>query len=163
VCFAPAFSGLHPPYNDPTCRAAFFGVSFASRPEHFVRALLEALAFRAVELLQTASDDLRIAPTAVRLDGGCSQNKLIVQTIADLAQITIHLPHCLEMTALGAAMLAGVGAQLWSSEEAPRRAVGARIRESVVPRIAAGSVEHQQLSARFAQWKDYMRRLTASP
>ncbi|MCA9523331.1 MAG: glycerol kinase, partial [Myxococcales bacterium] len=82
---------------------------------HIVRAALEGIALSCAELLESMSGDLGRSLTEIKVDGGATANSLLLETQADLLGAPIVRPEIVETTALGAAMLAGLGCGLWSS------------------------------------------------
>jgi glycerol kinase len=114
VVIVPALSGLGAPHWRPEARAAITGISFATTRAHIVRAALEAMALQTHDLARAfAGDDARW--TSLRIDGGMSANDWIAQDLADILDLPVERPDFVETTALGAAMLAGVGAGLFGS------------------------------------------------
>ena len=116
VVIVPALSGLGAPHWRPDARASFTGMTFATTRAHIVRAALEAMALQTHDLAEAfAGDGARWA--ALRIDGGMSANDWIAQDLADILALPVARPDFVETTALGAAMLAGVGAGLFGSLE----------------------------------------------
>lgn len=117
------FSGTICPEINPNARGAFTGISLHHKREHFVRALVESVAFLLrdnVDLLR----DLSIPVDKVRSLGGAAKSDLWLQIKANVLNTTIEVPKCSEAASLGAAMMAGVGAGIYSSfEEAGETAV----------------------------------------
>jgi glycerol kinase len=114
VYLVPALSGLGAPHWLPDARAAISGLSFASRKAHVARAALEAMAHQTGDLKTAfAADGADWAE--LRVDGGMIVNNWLVQDLADMLEIAVERPHFVETTAMGAAMLAGVGAGLYPS------------------------------------------------
>jgi glycerol kinase len=114
VVIVPALSGLGAPHWRPEARAAITGMSFATTRAHIVRAALEAMALQTHDLAEAfAGDGARW--TSLRIDGGMSANDWIAQDLADVLALPVERPDFVETTALGAAMLAGVGAGLFGS------------------------------------------------
>ncbi len=108
VCFVPAFVGLGAPYWDPYARGAIFGISRGTTKAHIVRAVLEAMAFQTADVLAVMQKDSGHSPESLRVDGGASANDLLLQMQADVLNLPILRPSCIETTALGAASLAGL-------------------------------------------------------
>jgi glycerol kinase len=114
VVIVPALSGLGAPHWRPEARASITGMSFSTTRAHVVRAALEAMALQTQDLAEAfAADGARW--TALRIDGGMSANDWVAQDLADILALPVERPHFVETTALGAAMLAGVGAGLFGS------------------------------------------------
>jgi glycerol kinase len=114
VYLVPALSGLGAPHWNPTARAAIHGLTFAAKKAHVARAALEAMAHQTHDLKTAfAADGADWAE--LRVDGGMVSNGWMVQDLADILAVEVERPDFVETTALGAAMLAGVGAGLYGS------------------------------------------------
>lgn len=114
VYLVPALSGLGAPHWTPNARASISGLSFAAKKAHVVRAALEAMAHQTADLKAAfAADGADWAE--LRIDGGMVANDWMAQDLADMLDIGVERPKFVETTALGAAMLAGVGAGLYKS------------------------------------------------
>ncbi|HYI63515.1 MAG TPA: glycerol kinase GlpK [Allosphingosinicella sp.] len=116
VTLVPALSGLGAPHWEPGARAAITGLSFASTSAHIVRAGLEAMAHQTRDLMSAFAAD-GAAWQRLKIDGGMSANDWLAQDLADMLDLEVERPAFVETTALGAAMLAGVGAGLFGSLE----------------------------------------------
>jgi glycerol kinase len=113
VQFVPALTGLGAPWWRPEARGAISGVSLASTRAHVVRAALEAMAHQSHDLKTAfAADGCDWA--RLRIDGGMVANDWIAQDLADMLAIPVERPAFTETTALGAAMLAGVGCGIFT-------------------------------------------------
>jgi len=115
VVLVPAFTGLGAPYWDGHARGLLIGLTRGSGSAHIARAALEAIALQTVDLVDAMNRDTGTSMTVLRVDGGASQNDLLMQIQADLLGIPVLRPCQTETTALGAAWLAGLGAGVWSS------------------------------------------------
>jgi glycerol kinase len=114
VYLVPALSGLGAPHWRADARGAIHGLSFAVKKAHIVRAALEAMAHQTYDLKTAfAADGADWAE--LRIDGGMVTNDWMAQDLADILDITVERPSFVETTALGAAMLAAVGAGLYPS------------------------------------------------
>lgn len=114
VYLVPALSGLGAPYWRPDARGAISGLSFSATKAHIARAALEAMAHQANDLKTAyAADGSDWAE--LRIDGGMVANDWMAQDLADILNIPVERPAFIETTALGAAMLAGVGAGMYRS------------------------------------------------
>jgi glycerol kinase len=114
VYLVPALSGLGAPWWRPDARAAITGLSFSANRAHIVRAALEAQALQTHDLKTAFAGD-RCDWTRLRIDGGMAANDWLAQDLADMLGVTVERPGFVETTAMGAAMLAGVGAGLFGS------------------------------------------------
>ncbi|WP_336985760.1 glycerol kinase GlpK [Altererythrobacter aquiaggeris] len=125
VVIVPALSGLGAPHWRSEARGVIAGLSFNSGKAQIARAALEAMAHQTHDLA-SAFDADGAAWTSLKIDGGMSANDWMAQDIADIMNLPVERPDFVETTALGAAMLAGVGAGIYSSlEEASVRMRGA--------------------------------------
>ena len=129
----PAFTGLGAPYWDPYARGTIVGLTRGVNKYHIIRATLESLAFQTYEVLKAMEEDSRIHLADLRVDGGASANDLIMQMQADLIDVPVYRPVCVETTAMGAAYLAGLAVGYWKSPEDIRRnwAVGKTFQPSL--------------------------------
>ncbi|CAB1458670.1 unnamed protein product [Pleuronectes platessa] len=116
VCFVPSFSGLQAPLNDPKACASLMGLKPTTTKSHLVRAILESVAFRNKQLYETMLKETRIPITKIRVDGGVSANDFIMQLTADLFGRKVARRQHHEMSCLGAAFVAGLGAGYWRSQ-----------------------------------------------
>jgi len=114
VYLVPAFTGLGAPYWDSKARGAIVGLTRDSTDAEIVRAGLESIAYQTKDLIDAMVKDGAVLST-LRVDGGMVANNWFLQFLADMLQISIQRPRCIETTALGAAYLAGLGANLYSS------------------------------------------------
>lgn len=114
VYFVPAFSGLFAPHWRPDARGTIVGLTRFANRAHILRAALEAAAFQTMEVVDAMNRDLAEPIRELRVDGGMSQNSLLLQFQADLLNIPVIRPTIIETTALGAAYAAGIGAGIWA-------------------------------------------------
>ncbi len=112
VYLVPALTGLGAPWWDPHATGAISGLSFASSRAHLVRAALEAMAYQAHDLKEAFAAD-GVDWSTLRVDGGMVANNWLAQDLADVLALPVERPRFAETTALGAAMLAGVGCGLF--------------------------------------------------
>jgi glycerol kinase len=145
VAFVPALSGLGAPYWDPDARGLITGITRGTTRAHLARATLEAIAFQVNDVTLAMSEDLGRPIARMRVDGGAAQNDLLLQTQSDLGALTVERPTELESTARGAAMLAGLGAGLFSSPEDAARMI--RLDRAFSPQIDAAT-----RTAELARW-----------
>jgi glycerol kinase len=117
VVLVPAFTGLGAPHWDPYARAALVGLTRGSGRGHLARAALEAMAYQTVDVARLMERDSGRALEQLRVDGGAAVNDLLCQFQADVLGVEVLRPQMAETTVLGAAMLAGIGAGVWSSTD----------------------------------------------
>ena len=121
VYLVPAFTGLGAPWWDMYSRGTIVGLTRGTGRAHIVRAALEAIAYQSADLMEAMAADLGYEPSVLQVDGGASANAFLMQFQADIAGVPVVRPRVLETTALGAALLAGLGAGVYSSPEEATR------------------------------------------
>lgn len=121
VQIVPAFVGLGAPHWDPEARGLICGMTRGTKPAHFARAVLEAMALQNVDILLAMEKDSGKKLRSVRVDGGAVENNLLMQMQADFLGVTVERPKNIESTSLGAAFVAGLGAGFWSSKDDIRK------------------------------------------
>ena len=118
IFFVPAFAGLGTPYWDPHARGLIIGLTRGTTRAHLIRAALESIAFQSVDLcdaLTGKGGHFGGKIPRLQVDGGASQNQFLMQFQADVLKSEVHVNLNPEMTALGVAMLASLGAGLTPS------------------------------------------------
>lgn len=108
VIIVPAFVGLGAPYWNDKCQGAIFGLTRGVDKRHLVRAALESQAYQSKDLLEVMQEDINEKVTSLKVDGGATANKYLLQFQADILGIPVLKPTNPESTALGAARLAGL-------------------------------------------------------
>jgi glycerol kinase len=117
VYLVPAFAGLGAPLWDPYARGIIIGITRGTTAAHIARAALESIAYQSADLLGCMRIDSGIDITELRVDGGATVNDTLMQFQADLLGIPVMRPPMREITALGAAYLAGLAVGYWKSLE----------------------------------------------
>ena len=114
VYLVPAFTGLGAPWWDMYSRGTIVGLTRGTGRAHIVRAALEAIAYQSADLMDAMVKDSGTAPQQLQVDGGASANGFLMQFQADICGVPVVRPRVLETTALGAALLAGLGAGVYT-------------------------------------------------
>ena len=117
VVVVPSLSGLGAPHWDPDARGVIWGMTRGTEPGHLARATLEGIALQNVDILAAMENDSGDTLVDLKVDGGASANNLLMQMQADFLHCGIVRPAITETTALGAALLAGLGAGLFPDLE----------------------------------------------
>lgn len=146
VHFVPALFGLGAPYWNDTARGLISGLTGGTRPAHLARAALESIAFQVRDVLDALELDIGQPPRCLLADGGGSRNDLLMQIQADLSGVPVARSASAELSALGAAWLAGLASGVWSSEDELESLAPAGDR--FVPRISADERE-----SRVSRWR----------
>ena len=117
VYFVPALTGMGAPYWDPDARGTIVGLTMGVSAAHIARAALEGIAFQTMDVVAAMEKDAGILISELKVDGGASRNDLMMQFQADILGTEVIRSSLSEVTALGAAYMAGLGAGLWKSVE----------------------------------------------
>lgn len=117
VVFVPAFTGLGAPYWDMYARGCLLGITRGTGKAHIARAVLESIAYESYDLFEAMEEESGMKISELRVDGGASRSRFLMQYQADLIDRRVMRPECLETTALGAAMLAGLAVGVWKDEK----------------------------------------------
>jgi glycerol kinase len=112
--FVSAFTGLGAPHWDMYARGAMLGLTRATTKAHFARAVLEGIAFQIRDLVETMEKDAGVKLPELKVDGGASVSNIMMQIQANLLNVRVNRPKCVESTALGAACLAGLAVGVFS-------------------------------------------------
>ncbi len=155
VYFVPALAGLAAPYWDSQARGAIVGLTRGVTRAHLARAALEGIAFRTRDVVEAMARDTGRALSGLKVDGGASANRFLMQTLADQLGVEVRVAAMRESTALGAAYLAGLGAGLW--REPAETAALWREAAHYRPR-GAESYRGDPPDALYAQWRRAVER-----
>jgi glycerol kinase len=117
VYIVPAFAGLGAPHWNQHARGTIVGMTRGTNSGHFARAALEAIAYQTRDVLKAMEADSGIDIRELRVDGGATENDLLMQFQSDILGAPVIRPKILETTALGAAYLAGLAVGYWESQE----------------------------------------------
>jgi glycerol kinase len=148
LTFVPAFAGLGAPHWQPEARGLIAGITGGTTRAHLVRATLEAMSQQTADLIEAFAAD-GVVPSVLRVDGGMTANNWLCQDIADATGLVVERPRVIETTALGAAMVAGVGSGIFPSLEiAAGRMVASETR--FAPRTTPHAREEQRAAWRRA-------------
>ena len=115
VYFVPAFVGLGTPYWDDDVRGAVFGLTRSTNKDSFVKATLEGIAYQCKDVFDIVEEETGTKIESLKVDGGATHNKFLMQFQSDILGCEIKLPKCLETTALGAAYLAGLNSGFYEN------------------------------------------------
>ena len=152
VYLVPAFTGLGAPYWDPDSRGAIFGLTRNSGPNEIARAALQSVGYQTRDLAEAMTGDMGgTGDTVLRVDGGMTASDWTMQFLADILGAPVDRPKVLETTALGAAWLAGMAAEVYPGAEefAKTWALDQRFEPQMDP---------DTRNAAYAGWKDAVAR-----
>ena len=115
VLFVPALFGLGTPHWDYGARGTLLGITRGTSRSHVVRAVLEGIAHRGADMVDSVVAATQLEVNSIRIDGGMSRNPTFVQALANATSRNVEVSPITEATTLGAAFLAGVGVSFWPS------------------------------------------------
>jgi glycerol kinase len=157
VYMVPGFVGLGAPHWDPEARGLICGLTLDATAAHIARAALEAVAYQTHDLVEAMTADGGDPPMTLRIDGGMAANDWFCQFLADILKTVVERPAFLETTALGAAVLAGIGTGLYADLAAAAATGGAT-------RRFTPQSDEQRRRRLLDGWRDALRRtLTPHP
>jgi glycerol kinase len=151
IVFVPAFTGLGAPHWDPYASGMIIGIQRSTQIGHIARAALESIAFQVADVLHAMDQDTHQPFHELRVDGGAAANDILMQFQADLLQIPVHRPAVLETTALGAAYLAGLAVNFWSSTDEIAKLRGE-------DKIFEPKSDVKEMHLRQERWQDAVKR-----
>lgn len=142
----PAFTGLGAPYWDQYARGTIVGITRGVNKYHIIRATLESLAYQVNDVLTAMKADSGIELSSLKVDGGASANNFLMQTQADIMNVPVNRPRCVETTAMGAAYLAGLAVGYWKDI--------ADIRKNwAIDRTFEPSLQEEERAKRIKGWR----------
>lgn len=112
----PAFAGLGAPYWDANAKGSITGITLDIGKNEIIKATVEALAYQTKDVINVMLEDSGSKMVALKVDGGASANNYLMQFQSDILNVDVDRPKMLEVTALGAAFLAGIKAGFWTSD-----------------------------------------------
>jgi glycerol kinase len=153
VFLVPAFTGLGAPWWDAEARGAIFGLTRESGAAEIARAVLESVGFQTADLLKAMHADWPDtgADTVLRVDGGMVKSELTMQFLADILGAPVDRPRATEMTAQGAAYLAGREAGIYPDLDGLEKLWA--LDRRFAPKIGA-----DERAAKLARWRDAVER-----
>jgi glycerol kinase len=147
----PAFTGLGAPYWDQYARGAIVGLTRGVNRAHIVRATLESIAYQTLDVLDVMQEESGIRLNTLKADGGASNNDFLMQFQADIANVPVMRPACVETTALGAAYLAGLAVGFWQGTKE-------LVSNAQVDRVFQPAMDDNKRQAQIAGWKKAVTR-----
>jgi len=146
----PAFAGLGAPYWDANAKGAIYGITLDIGKNEIIKATLEALAYQTKDVIKAMEDDCGKPISVLKVDGGASANNYLMQFQSDILDVPVDRPKMIETTALGAALLAGLKAGVWTTEDITT------IRE--VDQVFQPKMNMETRSEKYSGWLDAIKR-----
>ncbi len=149
--FVPAFSGLFAPYWRSDARGAIVGLTRFVNKGHLARAVLEATAYQAADIVRAMNRDSGVELTKLKVDGGMVANEMLMQFQSDILNVPMIRPKITETTALGAAYAAGLAVGFWSGFDDLRK-------NWAVGKIWRPNMSQDKRAKGYREWKKAVKR-----
>ncbi len=151
VYIVPAFTGLGSPWWDPNARGTIVGLTRGTGRSELARAAVESMAFQVRNVIDAMTAGSGVDLTELRVDGGVSVIDLLLQLQADQLAVPVRRSTNIETTAVGAAVLAGLGEGVWASCDEAQ--TGWTSEAAVVP-----AADRQSADLAYQRWNQAVRR-----
>lgn len=112
----PAFTGLGAPYWDEKASAAISGITRTTGKAEIVRAALDCIGYQITDLVDALEQDTGIEIAEIRVDGGPTKNRYLMQFQSDIAEKNVSIPDAEELSGIGAGYMAGLSVGLYDLE-----------------------------------------------
>lgn len=145
----PAFSGLGAPYWDSRATAAIIGMNRSTRKPEIVKAALECIAYQITDIVKAMSEDAHVKVEELRVDGGPTKNRYLMQFQSDIMQAGVQIPETEELSGIGPAYAAGMALGLWDET----------IFEKMSRKIYKPEIDEKMAEQRYAGWKAAVRKV----
>lgn len=152
VYVIPAFAGLGIPYWDAYARAAIIGMSRGSNKNHIMRAAVESIAYQLRDAVETIQSESGIPLKELRVDGGATSNKFLMQFQADMLNTYVVKADIAELSSMGSVYLAGLAAKIWKSKDEIRALRG-------MPEVYKPAMEEGVREKQYNGWKAAVRKV----
>lgn len=143
VIIVPAFTGLGAPYWNAEARGTIFGLTRGTNRNHLIRAAVESQAYQSKDLIEAIEEEVGMKINNLKVDGGASANKFLLQFQADILEAPVLKNSFTEMTALGAARLAGLVSNFYKQEDF--------LKENISE--YKPSMDHNEVVKNYEKWK----------
>ena len=150
VYVVPAFAGLGAPHWDGKAKGSVYGMTLDTGREHLIKATVNALAYQTKDVIGAMEKDCGQKISTLKVDGGATANNYLMQFQSDLLNVDVDRPKMIEVTAFGAALLAGIKAGVWSKNDI------SKIRE--VDTVFNPKMDKQTRKKNYKGWKKAIKR-----
>lgn len=148
----PAFSGLGAPYWDSHAKAAIVGMTRTTGKAEIVRAGVECIAYQITDIVKAMSEDAGIKVSELRVDGGPTKNKYLMQFQSDISETTVQVPDSEELSGIGPAYAAGLALGVWGEE------IFSKLNRTMYEPKMSKEVRN----LKYAGWKDAVKTILAN-
>lgn len=141
----PAFTGLGAPYWDSETTGILTGMTRTTKRKEIVRAALDCIAYQITDVIKAMSTESGIDISELRVDGGPTKNKYLMQFQSDIAHVTVQVPSSEELSGIGAAYAAGIAAGIYNKKEVLNKMTRIRFTPQMQP---------EERAQKYAGWKN---------
>lgn len=141
----PAFTGLGAPYWDSEATGILTGMTRTTKRKEIVRAALDCIAYQITDVIKVMSTESGIDISELRVDGGPTKNKYLMQFQSDIAHVTVQVPSSEELSGIGAAYAAGIAAGIYNKKEVLNKMTRIRFTPQMQP---------EERAQKYAGWKN---------
>jgi len=150
VYVVPAFAGLGAPHWDSEAKGSIYGMTLDTGREELIKATVNSLAYQTKDVIRAMEKDCKNKSVTLKVDGGASANNYLMQFQSNILNIEVDRPKMIEVTAFGAALLAGIKAGIWTKNDI------AKIRE--VDTIFSPKMDKKERKSNYKGWKKAVKR-----
>ena len=148
--FVPAFTGLGSPYWDTDATGMLTGITRTTGKKELVKACVECIAYQITDLIELMRKDAALPISAIRVDGGPTANRYLMQFQSDIASCEVQIPQIQELSGMGAAYMAGIAAGLYDP---------GTVYQSIQYSDYRPVMKEETRAQRAAGWKDAVRQV----
>lgn len=141
----PAFTGLGAPYWDSEATGILTGMTRTTKRKEILRAALDCIAYQITDVIKAMSTESGIDISELRVDGGPTKNKYLMQFQSDIAHVTVQVPSSEELSGIGAAYAAGIAAGIYNKKEVLNKMTRIRFTPQMQP---------EERAQKYAGWKN---------
>lgn len=141
----PAFTGLGAPYWDSEATGILTGMTRTTKRREIVRAALDCIAYQITDVIKAMSTESGIDISELRVDGGPTKNKYLMQFQSDIAHVTVQVPSSEELSGIGAAYAAGIAAGIYNKKEVLNKMTRTRF---------TPQMQSEECAQKYAGWKN---------
>lgn len=150
VYVVPAFAGLGAPHWDSGAKGSIYGMTLDTGREELIKATVNSLAYQTKDVIGAMEKDYKSKSVTLKVDGGASANNYLMQFQSDISNVKVDRPKMIEVTAFGAALLAGIKAGVWTKNDIPK------IRE--IDTIFSPKMDKETRKLNYKGWKKAVKR-----
>ncbi len=150
VYVVPAFAGLGAPHWDSEAKGSIYGMTLDTGREELIKATVNSLAYQTKDVIGAMEKDYKNKSVTLKVDGGASANNYLMQFQSDISNVKVDRPKMIEVTAFGAALLAGIKAGVWTKNDIPK------IREIDI--IFSPKMDKKTRKLNYKGWKKAVKR-----